>query len=197
MPRSLIESGLRIVSVATPPESWDYLNENHEGRGSAFERPAWVSLFDEGALQFASPSGIRVQGGVDSDILGWGEGGQLQSLIVANDLRIYQDSVRWRALSPLAYDIARRLNVPAARTKPTLLLVNGSNLGLFFLTEPFDDEFLRSRFSHTDFAIYELRARNDDRAAMDLYGRMHLRARQVSRSARRPRWSPCATSCPG
>ena len=142
--------------------------------GRDWERPATVSYFRNGQLQFASNIGLRVHGGksrtgspVQSFRLYFrraygsarfrpgtlfdGKGDPLNRFIAHNDLRMNHDGTWWHLVNPLAYDIARQIGALTPETHPAAFVLNGEPQGLYVLSEHVREVYLESRFGHADF----------------------------------------------
>ncbi len=184
-PQEAVASGVRVLSLALEPEGWEFLQRHTRGRGLDFERSAYASLFESGELLFASGVGVRIHGGrsrrhesakslrlyfdesygaagAPASLFDWRHQGEVARLVVHSDLRWDHEGNEWRSASPLAYDLARRMGAFAPETSPALLFVNGESLGLFFLTERLDADFLRRHFGHEEFVF--LRTKRDSGA---------------------------------
>ncbi len=182
VPRQVVESGVRVLSLVLEPEDWEFLETHARGRGLESERPAYASLYEGGELLLASGVGVRVHGGrsrrhesarslrlyfdrsygiagAPASRFGWQHGGEVDRLVVHNDLRWDYEGAEWRSASPLAYDLARQIGALAPETSPALLFVNGEPYGLFFLTERLDSDYLQRHFGHEDFVF--LRTKSD------------------------------------
>ena len=88
----------------------------------------------------------------------------------------------------LAYYLFRSMGIPAPRTAPTRLVINGELVGLFLLVEQIDGRFTRSRFEeggkgnlykeiwpiHTDDALYlnALKTNEDENPSVDKMQRL-------------------------
>lgn len=182
--RSLRETaqrtGLPTLSIVLDPD--DLLNRdtgllaNYSRRGRSWERPAYVSFFEDGQLQFATGAGLRVHGGASraatvksfriyfrelygrkqfgSDVLFAGQGDPIRSLIVHNDLRIKssgEQDEEWRFMNPISYELAREIGCIVPATKAVQFYLNGVDQGLFFLTEHISSSYFQAHFGHDDF----------------------------------------------
>jgi hypothetical protein len=144
-------------------------------RGSAWERPAFVSYFDRGQLLFGAPAGLRIHGGKSRQhspvqsyrlyferrygadrfrhgVLFDGASDPLRRVVVHNDLREDHAGRWWHLVNPLAYDIAARVGAVTPRTQPVRLFLNGEAQGAYVLTEHVTSKtFLRAHFGHANF----------------------------------------------
>ena len=179
-----VQRGLPIVSLSLDradledPARGILTRKNKMMHGRDWERPATVSYFDKGRLQFASGVGARVHGGGSRILMKvqsfrlffrrsygadrlppgllFGDRSQpLRRLIVHNDLRWEAFDKRrfWHFVNPLAYDIAREIGCIVPETKPVQFYLNGTYLGVYVLTEHFDNHFFRSHVGHERFRV--------------------------------------------
>ena len=173
-------TGLPTLSIAIDPD--DLLNRdtglimNYTKRGRNWERPAYVSFFDNGQLLFASGTGLRIHGGASRaaslksfrlyfralygkekfmpGVLFEGEGDPIRSLIIHNDLRTKINGhleEEWRFMNPISYELAREIGCNVPDTQPVQFYVNGVYQGLSFLTEHISGDYLKARYGHQDF----------------------------------------------
>jgi hypothetical protein len=191
-PEGVIKSGRALLSVYVAPRDLydrDTGILQHPGeRGVEWERPAYVSYFDQGELLFASAAHIRVHGGksrlnspVQSyrlyfdreysagqfrpGVLFGGSADPIERLVVHNDLRQDQKGVWWHFVNPLAFDIARRIGSVTPSTQPVTLALNGEPQGPYVLSEHvMSRAFQRAHFGHKNF-VYE-----DTQASIKLWG---------------------------
>ncbi|MCH9651620.1 MAG: CotH kinase family protein [Deltaproteobacteria bacterium] len=182
IPPQLVAQGLNIVSIAVRPIDLKAIEKQPRGRGQESERPAYVSLFTDKELTFASGVGIRLHGGlsrihspvksyrlyfhrnygateIPSSVLHWPHRRPADRLVLHNDVRQDFAQQDWHFNSPLAYDISRRLGAWAPHTLPALFYLNGQRQGIYFLTERIDEKFLIDHFGHDDFVF--LRTKRD------------------------------------
>lgn len=152
---------------------------NIQARGRDWERPASVSYYAGGQLQFAGGAGLRIHGGLTRTmsatksfrlyfrreyggdrmwpgVLFGGAVDPIRRLVVHNDVREDRSGRAWHFINPLAYDITRRVGALAPSTQPVTLFLNGEWQGVYVLTEHVRDnmipELLVPRFGHADFA---------------------------------------------
>ena len=144
---------------------------NPRKHGKAWERPAFLSYFEHGELQFASGIGLRLHGGKSRiarmeksfrayfrDIYGEDQfppglifdqsAYPLRSLVLHNDRRN-----NWFLVNPLAYDIATRLGAIAPQTQPVRFFLNGIFQGVYVLTEYLGEDYLMSHYGHNRFTF--------------------------------------------
>lgn len=132
---------------------------NSRRSGADWERPAWVSFFEDGRLVLSAPAGARIHGGSSRElklpqgfrlyfrrkygarelpgavVFGDGHPHPLRRVVLHNDARHRGDGNRWQFMNPLAYDIARRVGSMAPPTRPVRFLLNGEFQGVYVLTE--------------------------------------------------------------
>jgi hypothetical protein len=184
-----IRSGVPILSLVVRQDDLDHpdtgLLTHPLEKGSAWERPAYVSYFDRGALRFASQAGIRIHGGKSREnspvqsfrlyfakrygatafppgLLFSRAADPVRHLVVHNDLRRTLDYVWWHFVNPLAYDISRAIGALVPETYPAIVMLNGETLGAYVLTEHVtSDTFLDARFGHRQFDIGDTKVTED------------------------------------
>lgn len=140
-------------------------------RGKSWERPAFLSYFDQGQLVFASGIGLRIHGGksriaqmeksfrayfrtiygeeqFQSGVIFDERAEPIRHLILHNDRRD-----NWHLVNPLAYDIAERIGAIVPQTKPVRFFLNGEFQGVYVLTEHLSEEYLLSHYGHTQFTF--------------------------------------------
>ena len=130
-----IEAGLPLLSVVLEPvDLYDPvtgIHANPKGRGRLWERPGFVSYFDDTELQFAGGVGVRIHGdssrtysarqsyrlyfrdslGADQfgpGVLFNGTADPIRRLVLHNDQRPHDLAAR-HLVNPLAYTIAQRV----------------------------------------------------------------------------------------
>jgi hypothetical protein len=160
-------AGRSVVSVFVRPRDLHGrlrgLLTNTRRSGPDWERPAWVSFFEDGQLVHSAPAGLRIHGG-SSRVVNRPQGFRLyfrrkygarelpgaiafrdvhhahplRRLVLHNDARHRGDGTRWQFANPLGYDIARRAGALAPPTRPVRFLLNGEFQGVYVLTEHLD-----------------------------------------------------------
>jgi hypothetical protein len=134
---------------------------NKMKHGNEWERPGWVSFFENGRMVYSTGVGVRVHGGSSREVqrrqgfrlyfrrkysatalpgeiaFGAAHGHPLRRLILHNDMRSGLDKVRWHLVNPLAYDIATAIGAIASPTRPVRFLLNGEFQDVYVLTEHF------------------------------------------------------------
>jgi hypothetical protein len=181
IPESDIRQGVPILSLATTEEA---LRNPDTGllthpleRGVEWERPAYVSFFDQGALKFASEVGLRLHGGKSREnspvqsfrlyferrygattfgagLLFGGRSDPLRQIVVHNDLRQDLRGRWWHFVNPLAFDIANAIGAIVPETQPARVYLNGEALGAYVLTEHVTSRgFQDAHFGHRGFTI--------------------------------------------
>jgi hypothetical protein len=156
-------AGTSVVSVFLRPRDLHGrlrgLLTNPRKSGDEWERPAWVSFFEQGRLVHSAPAGARIHGGSSRELdrpqsfrlyfrrkygarelpgaIAFGENHThpLRRLVLHNDARHRSDGNRWQFANPLAYDIARQAGALAPPTRPVRFLLNGEFQGVYVLTE--------------------------------------------------------------
>jgi hypothetical protein len=189
VPPSDVRLGIPILSLAVDEAD---LHDPVRGllahpleKGVEWERPAYVSYFDDGRLLFASQVGIRLHGGKSREnspvqsfrlyferryganafqpgVLFGGRSDPLRQLVVHNDLRQDLNGMWWHFVNPLAFDIARAVGALTPRTQPARVLLNGKPLGAYVLTEHVTSRgFQDAHFGHRGFTIADTAAIED------------------------------------
>jgi CotH protein len=168
---SIIASGLPILSVVVAEKD---LNDpdtgiiaNSKRKGKAWERPCFISYYNQGRIEFASGAGIRVHGwckdnrpsqnlrfyfrkayGYDQfkpDLI-FGKGSVPIKQIIA---RIEDHYVNLFGL-----DLARKIGCITPDIHPVLVYLNGKRYGhRYVLIEHLDEDWLRSHYGHDDFVL--------------------------------------------
>lgn len=173
--RHIKKKGLPVVSLVMDPfDLHDPLTgilKNAAERGKRWERPAFISFFDEGELSFAAGTGVRLHGGRSRFVskeksyrvyfrkryglekLPPGvlfnrhdRKGPIRHFILHNDIR--ED---WHLVNPMAYDISERIGALVPQTKPVQFFLNGEFGGVYVATEHLSQQFMRTRFGHDNF----------------------------------------------
>jgi hypothetical protein len=180
VPAREIAAGHPLISVsidrADLTEPGRGLLVNPTRRGRDWERFAYVSYFEHGALRFASGVGLRVHGGrsrvapkrksfglyfrrrygaegMPSELLFAPPARPLERLVLHNDARTDTTGRTWHFVNPLAYDIAARIGALTVQTKPARFFLNGELQDVYVLTERIDEQYFETRFGHRDFQI--------------------------------------------
>ncbi len=134
---------------------------NKRKHGPDWERPGWISFFENGRLVYATGVGVRVHGGGSRTLpvpqgfrvylrrrygastlpgevaFGPSHAHPLRRLVLHNDTRRGRDRVRWHLVNPLAYDIATAIGAITSPTRPVRFLLNGEFQDVFVLSEHF------------------------------------------------------------
>ena len=137
---------------------------NTLGTGRSWERPGFVSYFDDAALLFATSVGVRIYGGssrwrspfqsyrlyfrdefgadrFEPGVLFNAAADPIRRLVLHNDRRSgEQSSSSWSLVNPLAYAIANRLGALVPLTEPVRFFLNGQWQDVYVLTESFGAE---------------------------------------------------------
>lgn len=187
MPSSLVMDETTISNIPTLSvvvDRYDLYDEftgifkNYYKRGRNWERPCYLSYYDEGKLLFATGAGVRTHGDkirkhkyksirlYFRDIYGHDQfkpgilfdksSEPLQHLIV-------RTVSGFPFVNPLAYDISRKMGCYAPYTKPVKLYLNGKihGHGNFILIEHLSWEYVSSHFGHTNFIFYRTKGRKE------------------------------------
>ena len=159
---------------------------NKTERGKAWERPVYLSFFQDGEIRFAGMAGMRMHGGKGrlhlfnnfrlyfrneygtealpfGDLFGSGKE-ELKRLVVHSTAW----PPGWPFNNPIAYDITRQIGAIAPKTQLTILYLNGKHDGIYFLTPQLSRVQLRSYFGHDNFDLYSFK-KNNSKAAQAFY----------------------------
>ena len=181
--KKLVATGLPILSL--------YMNEhdlydtftgiyaNPLERGRNWERPCFISYFNNGALLFGTGAGVRIHGETSrlhavknfriylrdvygkeyfgQNILFNGKGDPVQRFVIKKIENDYGFTVA------MAYAIARKMGCYAPLADPVKFYLNGKphGSGNFVLLEYLDMHYLQNHFGHKNFVYYELKGKKD------------------------------------
>lgn len=180
------ESGLPTLSLSVDTDDLYHRNRgllpNYQERGRGWERPAYMSYFNNGELRLASGVGLRVHGeksraarlksfrlhfrelygsaDVSSDVFFDGPNDLMTSIIVHADTRnsrADKSGAPWQFMNPIAYEIAKEIGCITPDTKPIKFYMNGEYQGPYVLTEHLSDSFLKRRFGHDNFVLARMK----------------------------------------
>jgi hypothetical protein len=209
VPKEEIESQTPILSIAADnsdlfdPALGIFTNPSEKGK--KWERPSFVSYFENGKLQFSSGAGLRLHGGksrlsdlkslrlrfrslygepsIDGKFFFPGYSGQLQSLVLQIDKRFSHSLMQYgHFMSPLAYDLVRIIGGKSPLTKPVRFYLNGKFMGAYVLTERIDEDYLQTHFGHKNFLLAT--EKNEDGEDRIKHG-SHKRYRRFSKWVKR------------
>ena len=166
-----VETGLPLLSLWVDPDNLhDPLTgilTNTLGTGRSWERPGFVSYFDDATLLFGTAVGVRIHGGssrwlsplqsyrlyfrdefgtdrVEPGVLFNAAADPIRRLVLHNDRRASwvdeQSSETWSLLNPLAYAIAKRVGALVPLTEPVRFFLNGQWQDVYVLTESLEAE---------------------------------------------------------
>ena len=189
VPERDLRLGVPILSIATNDNALRHpetgLLTHPLEKGVDWERPAYVSYFDQGELKFASGVGLRLHGGksrenspvqsfrlyferrygataVGAGVLFGGRSDPLRQVVVHNDLRQDLRGRWWHFVNPLAFDIARAVGAIVPETQPARVFLNGELLGAYVLTEHVTSRgFQEAHFGHRAFTLADNDALED------------------------------------
>ena len=171
VPWAEVEQGLPLVSMWIDSyhlhDPVSGILANTEARGRTWERPGFISYFDDGRLQFETGLGVRVHGGATRrqttsqsyrlyfrdefgadqfgpGVLFDGQADPLRRLVLHNDrrrpMRGQPQVEYWHLSNPLAYAVAERLGAIVPRTMPVRFFLNGEWQNVYVLSEYFGVE---------------------------------------------------------
>jgi hypothetical protein len=179
----VVQSGVPILSLVV--ESRDLVDRDHgilvnyEKRGRSWERPGYVTLFENGGIRFATGAGVRVHGGrsramqhksfqlrfrklygAGSAPLGLIDGesdAKINSLVIHNSLT-GNETHTFHYVNPIAYEVAERIGCIVPAWTPVRFYLNGEYQGPYVLTERINKDFFAAHYGHDDFVIFDTRS---------------------------------------
>lgn len=186
----LIGDGLPTISIVSEEEGLHSqetgILENPLEKGRRWEREASVSYFENGALRYETPAGLRVHGGTsrksrtksfnivfrrtysgapraEPGVFFGGESRAVQRVVLSNTAHVK------RFLNPLALELATAIGCVTSRSQPVRVLLNGkvADAG-YIMLEHQSREFLRHRFGHDDFEWVRLKGKFKPSLSLDL-----------------------------
>lgn len=156
--------GLPTVSLAVEFCRLARLYSFPEGRGRAWEEPAFVTFFDGDQATFGSAAGIRLHGNnsrwqnrksyrfitraiygeatAPGEFIGLPQDTAIQEWVLREDVEEDQQNGRLFFATALAWDIARQIGALAPHGRTVSLRVNGENEGVYVLSERVEEGFL-------------------------------------------------------
>ena len=189
-----VETGLPLMSLWVDRDDlYDPVTgilANTYGKGRVWERPGFVSYFDDATLRFATRVGVRVHGGASRNrqdaqsyrlyfrdqlgvdrfepgVLFDGAADPIRRLVVHNDRRSYFGGQH--LVNPLAYAVAKRIGAIVPLTEPVRFFLNGEWQGVYVLTEYFgveisnNPDYFTVHFGHDNiWGPYDLRTKMFD-----------------------------------
>lgn len=181
---AIVASGATVLALALDPCRFDRLNRNRWERGRRWEQTGWVAFYDRGELLFTSAVGVRVHGGrsrsrgpmevrlyfresygepgFPAAFIGNEPAAPISRLVVRHEERLDRKlgvTAPW--ISPISFDVARRVGGVAAGTRPVLYTLNGGKPLPYVLVPHIGDDFFRRRFGHEDFELVRGKDRED------------------------------------
>lgn len=168
-----VASGAPSVALILRPEDLAALEDNPEERGREWERPGYFAFVEEGRVRAASLVGVRIHGGggrrkeryshriyfrrsYDQPWLFGGilpTGGSLppKRIVLRKDGGPDHRGRQWHFVDAMSADIARRIGLEAAHSRPVALYINGRFRRVVGLIERIDRHYLLSHYGHDDF----------------------------------------------
>ncbi len=169
-----LERRVAVVSLLMQPEDLGVFADRPQARGREWERRGYLAYVEDGELRFASWVGVRRHGGwtrtfpaayqsyriyfrsrhghdrLPAPLFAGREDDPLTELVLRRDGGLQENGEHWYFTGPLAFDVARRIGVPAPHTRHALLFVNGLPMGVRAVTEFIQRDYLRARFGVSD-----------------------------------------------
>lgn len=173
-----------LISIVADPNNLygpEGIVTNATRRGRQWERLAYVSYYENRELLFSTGAGLRIHGGSSRKsknrkhyfrlyfrkdygagqfppgILFEPETEPLKRLVLRNDLQ--RD---WPFISPLAFDVSRRIGCVAPQAKPVQFFLNGELRGIYWLSEHLSKRQWASHFGHDNFIFYRYKSVKDE-----------------------------------
>ena len=158
---------------------------NNAGRGAAWERPARVLILDGRGVYLDGEAGLRTHAGAGVDrgreisfqlrlrpMLGMERMPRdpFEPTLVPPPDRLILDASPVAWVDKVAYDLVTAAGGLAVRSRPAVLSVNGVHYNRVIVFEDVDDDFLTSRFGHTDFDLIKgkpLKVKKGDMQRLD------------------------------
>jgi hypothetical protein len=179
----IVQTGAPILSLVV--ESKDLVDRDHgilvnyNKRGRSWERPAYVTLFKDGEIQFATGTGVRVHGGrsramerksfqlrfrklygagsAPLELIDGESADKINSLVIHNSLS-ENDAHTFHYVNPVAYEVAERIGCVVPAWTPVRFYLNGDYQGPYVLTERVNKDFFEAHYGHDDFVIFDTRS---------------------------------------
>jgi hypothetical protein len=178
LPLGALADGLPRLALVADPAALERLYAHPRQRGNDWEVPAFVTLAEGGTVRLTSRIGLRLHGGFSRlvrsatshrlyfrkqdgtagfpvELFPGLTGPPPQRLVLRLDGAPDAQGRTWHFVTPLAYDLARRLGLPAPATLPVLAHLNGEPLGVRILTEHLSVRRERDRLGHDRFVLVE------------------------------------------
>ena len=152
---------------------------NHLRKGHSWERPCFISYYDNGELLFATGAGVRMHGLSRTmeefwplrfyfrDLYGYDQ--FKPGILFSPDSVPIKQVIARRELhyiSTLAMDLADQIGCLTPDRKPAMFYLNGSHYGggqYYVLIEHLNDKWLQSRYGHTNYTIIRTTGHHDER----------------------------------
>lgn len=188
VPAEAVARGYPILSVVADPADLYSPQRgivvNATGRGRAWERLAYMTYFEDGAVRFATGAGLRLHGRFSRrpdknrnnplrnfrlyfrgkygakwflpGLLFGPEADPIKTLVLKRDRY-------WLFVDAFTLDIARRLGCPAPEVKHAIFYLNGEAQGVYGLMEHVSRRQWRSHIGHNHFLYYRYKSHNRSR----------------------------------
>ncbi len=190
------------LSVAIDKDALDHENwgiaHNWWQRGQRWERLAYVSYFENGALQFSSSAGLRLQGSSTRHLresfrlcfrrkYGFRETapGVLfdSGKTPVKKIVLEADRANHGFNNLLAFDIARKIGCITPEIRPVIFLLNGKppSDSAYFAAEHLDKQQWEYRLRHRDFSFVRLNNTNNAVEDQQRYDRLEERFKKMEK----------------
>ena len=168
-----VASGVPSVALLVAPDDLAELEANPEERGRAWERPAYFAFVEAGRVLDASLVGVRIHGGggrrkgrygfrlyfrrrygdpwLAAEVLDTGGMRPPKRVVLRRDGGRGRGRQPWHFVNAIGHDIARRIGLAAAHSRPVAFYLNGRYRGVVALVERIDRHYLLAHYGHDDF----------------------------------------------
>jgi len=174
VPAADVARGLPLLSIVVlPRDLYDPkrgLFKNVLEKGRKWERPAFISYFENGKLLFASGAGLRLHGGLSRHaekksfrLLFRDEYGAVKfpaGLMFGPDIDPVTSFVldghlpdASNVIDPVALDVSRMVGAIAPESKLVRLYLNGVDMGVYAAMEHVSLRYMRAHYGHDRFTI--------------------------------------------
>lgn len=181
MDRQVVSKKIPVLSVVVDERDLHDpstgIMTNFQEKGFSWERPCFISYYDEGELLFATGAGIRIHGLTRKPPKSWPLRFYFRNLYGYDQFKpgilFSPESVPLRQIiarrepnfrSTLAMDIAEKCGCLVPDRKPVMLYLNGAPYGdSYVLIEHLNDKWLHSRYDHDNYIIIRTTGHHEQR----------------------------------
>ncbi len=148
---------------------------NKTSRGKEWERPAYISYFENGKERFSTMAGLRIHGGKRIQLFSsfrlyfrdeYGASEFKPGILFSQKTEPVKRLVvhhtawppgKWFFNNTLAYDIAKKIGCIVPEIKLCNLYLNGVSQGIYFLTPQLHERQLQAYFGHDNFYMHRFK----------------------------------------